>query len=284
LQGSDAIHEWASSLLGGDVALHMWSVVPRSSWATLAFVHGYGDHGGRHAHFLRWLAERGVACHAIDLRGHGRSGGRRGFVKRWEEYLHDVAAFLQRVTKESTTPTFLLGHSHGGLVAAAAVERGIADGVRGCVLTAPYFASKMVVPRGKVLLARVLDPVAPWMRVGSGLPPEWMTADEGMIAESRADALMLRSATPRWYLTTLRVQDEVLASASTFRAPLLLLFGDADPVADLATARRFFEAAGATDKTMKVYPGLLHELSREVAREQVFEDVLAWLKSRSNLG
>jgi alpha-beta hydrolase superfamily lysophospholipase len=80
------------------------------------------------------------------------------------------------------------------------------------------------------------------------------------------------------------VQQEVVAKASGFRVSLLLLFGDADPVADLATARRFFEAAGTTDKTMKVYPGLLHELSREAARETVFQDVLAWLKSRSEQG
>lgn len=274
--------ESESQLQSDGATLHRWSVAPPAPWATVAFVHGYGDHGRRHAHFLRWLAERGVACHAIDLRGHGRSGGRRGFVRRWDEYLDDVRAFLDEVAKHAAGPTFLFGHSHGGLVAAAAVERGIAAGVKGCVLTAPYFSSKMVVPRAKVMLAKVLDPVVPWVRVGSGLPPEWMTADEGMIADSRADSLVLRSATPRWYLTTLAVQQDVMTRAGEFRVPLLLLFGDADPVADLVTARRFFEAAGATDKTMKVYPGLLHELSREVERETVFNDVLAWLKSRSD--
>src|SRR5690348_7750839 len=105
----DHVQTSEASLACNGVVLHQWSVAPQTPWATVAFVHGYGDHAGRHAHFLRWLAERGVACHAIDLRGHGRSTGRRGFVKRWEEYLDDVTVFLQRAAQEPTTPVFLSG-------------------------------------------------------------------------------------------------------------------------------------------------------------------------------
>src|SRR5438270_13915780 len=126
----EAVHETESSIAGAEIELHRRSFVPPAPWATVAFVHGYGDHAGRHAHFLRWLAERGVACHAVDLRGHGRSGGRRGFVRRWQEYLDDVGALLNGIAKDATGPTFLIGHSHGGLVAAAAVERGVADKLR----------------------------------------------------------------------------------------------------------------------------------------------------------
>ena len=57
--------------------------VGRAELGRLVLLHGYGDHGGRYAHCLAWMALRGVAGCSLDFRGHGRSLGRRGFVRRW---------------------------------------------------------------------------------------------------------------------------------------------------------------------------------------------------------
>src|SRR5262245_16856987 len=82
----------------------------------LAFVHGFAEHGGRYVSTLRWFASRGFDTHVLDLRGHGRSGGRRTFVNRWSDYLDDVEAYLthveaQRPASGPRTPLFLIGHS-----------------------------------------------------------------------------------------------------------------------------------------------------------------------------
>src|SRR3954468_8280347 len=114
--------------------------------ARMLVFHGYGDHSGRFAHFQRWLATRGVASDAFDFRGHGRSGGKRGFVRRWDEYLDDVQAILAACrpvwSSENLAqlPLFVLGHSHGGLILAAAGIRGVLreDEVAGCIMSGPY--------------------------------------------------------------------------------------------------------------------------------------------------
>jgi alpha-beta hydrolase superfamily lysophospholipase len=273
-----SISETAAFFPGKGGTLFLRSIRPADPWATLGIIHGYGDHSGRHAHFMRWLAERGVACHALDLRGQGRSSGRRGFVRRWDEYLEDVDTFLALEEMKAGAPTFLLGHSHGALVLAAAVERGLRN-VAGCVMTSPYFAPRHAVPRFKVLLARCLNPLVPWLRVASGLGDDMMTSDAAMRAESKIDPLVGRAATPRWYIGSVAAQERVMKEAARFQLPFLLLFGGADPIADLTAARAFYESAGTTDKTLKVYPGLLHEILRETAREEVFADVLQWLRA-----
>src|SRR5947209_4783068 len=106
------VHESGVHVAGADIAVEEATFASRGAtllrrcvrpaagvsaqpvWATLVFVHGYGDHSGRYLHFLEWLARRGVACHAFDLRGQGQSTGRRGFVRRWEDYLEDLASFF----------------------------------------------------------------------------------------------------------------------------------------------------------------------------------------------
>jgi alpha-beta hydrolase superfamily lysophospholipase len=275
-----SISESESAFAGPVETLFRRSVLPTDAWATLAIIHGYGDHSGRYLHFMRWLAQRGVASHAVDLRGQGRASGRRGFVRRWEDYLDDVDAFLALPEFQRERSTFLLGHSHGGLVVAATVERGV-SAVRGCILTAPFFSARIQVPWHKKVIARLMNPLMPWLRVASGLSDDMLTSDEAMRAESHADPLLTRSATPRWYIGSLDAQRRALIEADRFTLPLLLLFGGIDPVAHVETARRFFDAAASIDKTMNVHPGLLHEILRETSRERVFEEILEWMKVRS---
>lgn len=270
----------------GGVLLRRRSVLPQdqgSIWARLGVLHGYGDHSGRYAGFMEWMAGRGVACHSLDFRGHGLSAGRRGFVARWDEYLGDLDAFLRldAVRADASSPLFLLGQSHGGLVLARAQIQKILPGVAGGILCAPYLRASHAVPRGTVVLARVSNVLVPWLRVPTRLRSEWMSSDETMRREAGADPLTLRTATPRWYLTTLRAQSDTLRRAPEFDLPLLVLTGDDDPVADPRAAREFFDRAGSADKIFRVYPGHRHEPLREADRETVFGDVLRWLGERT---
>jgi lysophospholipase len=251
--------------------------------ARVGLVHGYGEHSGRHLRLLTWLAERGVACHAVDLRGQGRSDGPRGAVRRWDDYLGDIAAFLNDLSLGSNgteAPLFLIGHSHGGLVLTLAVLRKVAE-ARGIILSAPYFGNRVPIPAWKSHAARLLSPIAPALRMHSGLKHEWMSRDEAMVRESRADPLICKTATPRWFLGCADARREALRRAPEFRLPLLLLQGEKDSVSDPETSFRFANSVGAADCTVKRYPEMLHELFREQGREQVYADVLEWINARA---
>jgi alpha-beta hydrolase superfamily lysophospholipase len=284
--GTDSPTATAETLFPGrGVTLFRRSVRPATSaWARVALLHGYGDHSGRYLHFMQWLARRGVEVHALDFRGHGRSQGPRAHVRRWEDYLDDLTAFLDldplRLAR-GRPPLFVLGHSHGGLIAVAAAIGDMLKGTAGCVLSAPYLVGRNRVPIAKKVLARVGNLLAPSLRVPNGLGEGMMSSDPEMVRDSRADPLLLHVATPRWYLRTLQTQAEVMRRAGEFRLPLLALAGDADPVADAQATARFFERAGSADKTFRLLPGLLHELLREATRESIFEEVLGWIRHRA---
>ncbi len=268
------------------VTFHRTSAAPADSThvrARLAIVHGYGDHSGRYADVMTWLAGHGIACHAFDLRGHGLSSGRRAYVRHWDEYLDDVDAFLalpEFRQSPGDPPVFVLGHSHGGLVVAVAGIRGRISSA-GYILSAPYFANGLYVPAVKSAAAKVLNIVLPWVRIKSGIGPAMGSSDPVMVEESRHDPLLLRSATPRWYIEHKRAQAEAIARAADFTLPLLVFCGDADPVADPRGAAAFHAAAGSADKTLVAYPGFLHEPMRDAGRAQVYADVLGWIDRRA---
>src|SRR5947209_7421997 len=104
-------------------SLYVRALRPPQPLAVVGIVHGYGDHSGCYLEGMDLLATSGFEAQAMDLRGHGRSEGRRGHIGSWTDYLDDLEAFLVRLrqaaggaTFAGARPLFLLGQSHGALL------------------------------------------------------------------------------------------------------------------------------------------------------------------------
>jgi alpha-beta hydrolase superfamily lysophospholipase len=252
-----------------------------SPTAHVAIVHGYAEHLGRHGEIAEALTAAGYAVHLLDCRGHGQSGGKRAFVDDFRDYLSDLELFLDRVKEHAAgAPIFLLGHSHGALIAARYLLDK-PDAVRGAVFSSPYFRLKLSVSPVKLLAGKLLARVLPGLPMRNDLKPEQLTRDVAIQNATRRDPLYQQIATPRWYTESTAAQETVLRRATEFVTPFLLLSGGADPIADPAAGREFFEHATSKDKQHKEYDGFLHELFHEPERDAVFRDVVGWLDERA---
>ncbi len=245
--------------------------------AHVAIVHGYADHCGRYRTVIDALVADGYAVHAFDYRGHGQSGGRRGHVDRFHEYLHDLEDFWSRVrARAEGKKTFLLAHSHGALMALV-WQRGRPQGLEGMILSAPYLQLAIVPPKIKVLAAKAVGRVVPWLPVASEIKLEQLTRDPELLRQVQKDPLYNRKVTPRWFEESNRAQAEAMRDAATLEAPFFMFCGSGDTVAAPSAAHTLFERAGSKDKTFKEYPGMLHEPMNDLGREEVFRDISAWL-------
>ena len=254
---------------------------PTTVTGHVALLHGYAEHLGRQSEIMRALAAGGYTVHLLDCRGHGQSGGKRAHVDRFAEYLSDLEIFLGRVREQAAgAPVFLLGHSHGALIAV----RYLLDHpevVRGVVLASPYFRLKLRVSPLKIVAGKLVSRVLPSLPMRNELKPEQLTRDVRIQNATRADPLYQQIATPRWFTESSEAQETVLRRATEFVTPFLLLIGSADPISDPAAAREFYEHATSNDKQLKEYDGLLHELFHEPERDLVFRDVVGWLDERA---
>lgn len=242
-------------------------------------IHGYGEHGGRYEIFARRFVPLGYGVYACDLRGHGKSDGKRGHIDRFSDYLLDTAAFLDRVHRDvPASRTFLLGHRMGALVAALYAETPAAE-LPGLILSSPFLRLKMPVPAWKWLAALGLSRVAPALSMPSDIPLEWLTHDAAIVDATRRDSLNHREGTPRWFTETLRAQRIALAGAGSIRVPVALLAAGDDRIADIRHAERFFERL-IVPKSTRRYEGYYHELFNETGREAVFQDIEDWLAER----
>lgn len=278
-----ALREEELQLTSSDgTALFARRVLPEGeSRGHLAWVHGVAEHCGRYLETMRWFAERGFGSTAVDLRGHGRSEGRRVFVRRWAEYTSDVLTFLEDV-EAPAGPSFLIGHSMGGLVVGRALQTQPQrlSGLRGAVITSPFFGIKVAVPGWKVGAARFLSKVAPIASLPSDLDANLLSKDPEQVRAYEEDPLVTHSVTARWYTEALAQHALAVEDASRITLPVLYMHGEDDGITDPVATKRVHELTASEDKELKMWPGLRHELLNEVEREQIREHLLTWFEAR----
>ncbi len=257
--------------------------------AVLVVAHGFGEHGGCY----RQVAETfGPALElevlAPDQRGHGRSPGRRGVIRRYGDLVADVQAALDWTARERPgLPLYVLGHSNGGLLALllALPRTGTTTGVKpgdlaGLILSNPALRIVTPVSPVKILIGRFLLHFAPGVTLSGKLDSKHLTRDPVSQREHDTDPLRhSRMSAPLFFGMT-GEGERTIANASAITLPVLMLLGGSDPVIHAETSRQVFERLGSADKTLRLYPPMLHEPLNELDREQVFRDIESWLRSR----
>lgn len=278
----EAKHEEGFLNSADHLRLYWQRFTPPAARATVAVLHGGGDHSGRYPALTAALVSAGFQVALVDFRGHGQSDGRRWHVDAFSDYLADLDAFVAKLSQDGIAGErlFAVAHSQGALVTALwGLTRG--RHLAGFVLSSPYFRLALKPPAVKVLTARVLGRAVPWLPVATGLDLDDLTSDPEMRRWTERDPLYGRATTPRWFDEASRAQVEVLRRAGEWTSPLLVVAGGADRIADVAAARAFFEAARTGDKALTVYDGFRHELFNERERERPIADVVAWLLARA---
>lgn len=249
--------------------------------ALIVIVHGIAEHSGRYAHVAEYLCQSGYAVGAFDLRGHGRSQGKRAYIQSFDDLLDDLQYFLQRATeKASQGSIFLLGHSLGsGIVVKYLIDRPL-DGIRGALLSGPMIMVGESVPPILVKVANVLGTLTPNLPVLQ-LDQDTVSRDPDVVERYDSDPMNFRGKlAARTGAEINRTFQYLQANLKRISLPLLIMQGGADRLVNPAGSRLLYEHSTSTDKTLKIYEGLYHEILNEPEKEQVMAEMVVWMGAR----
>jgi alpha-beta hydrolase superfamily lysophospholipase len=244
--------------------------------AVLLIVHGHGEHSGRYTNVADWFVPRGYSIYAFDLRGHGRSQGKRGALEGFGEFREDVRAFLDLVHQVESAPVFLAGHSLGGLIALNYVLRG-SDGLAGVVASGPVLSPPGISPF-LLWLSKVLDKVWPALILESGLDTTALSRDPAVVQAYVNDPLVHSKGSARLANEMMREVTWTQAHAAELATPCLILHGGEDRLCSPQGSRAFIKDVTLADKEYVEYEGYFHEVYNDLGKEKVFSDLEAWLE------
>ena len=248
--------------------------------ASLVLSHGYAEHIGRYEHVLQPLAVNRFAIYAADHRGHGKSGGARALVDRFDRYVEDLDLVVNRARQEhGGKPCYLVGHSMGGLIA---LRYALAhpDKIDALVLSAPAIQTSQEASRKEETALRLLAkiaPGAPVVPVQEGV----LSSDPEVEARAKQDPLFYNGKVKaRQAVELVDAGREVLNRAGQLKMPLLILQGTDDGLVDPKGSERLYQLTNnrpGVDTSLVMWPGMKHELLNEPDGEQVLGVIIAWL-------
>ncbi|MFP4501256.1 MAG: lysophospholipase [Candidatus Hydrogenedentota bacterium] len=248
--------------------------------AHLVLIHGYGEHCSRYDHVARAMNGAGIAVHAYDQRGFGRSPGKRGYVRDIEELIADLDAFVAHVQPRfEGKPVFYMGHSMGGQVLAYHyITRKPA--VRGLVFSSPFLAFTGDVPKALLAVSGVVGALLPWMPVDK-LKLGAISRDPAVVQAAEADPLsyhgFIRARTGAQFK---RAIEYIHANVSAIDAPFLALHGTCDQLVGPAGTQALYENAPAADKTLEIVDGGYHELWNDLEKARIIRLMIDWITTR----
>ncbi len=248
--------------------------------AVVAICHGLAEHSGRYAAVAGYLNDRGYVVEALDLRGHGLSDGPRAFVRSYNEYLADLGRFVKNVRERNPgLPVFLLGHSMGGGISALYVIVRQPE-LAGVVLSGPAIRIGADVPLLRRLMLRVMS-IAPRLRLPA-LPASAVSRDSEVVRQYEEDPLVFHGGpTVGLAMAASRASARIERDMELFELPLLIVHGTDDKLVPTDGSQELYERAQTSDKALKLYDGLYHEVMNEPERLDVLGDIAAWLDSRT---
>lgn len=245
--------------------------------AVVVLVHGLGEHSGRYGHVGRALVDAGYAVHALDHRGHGKSSGKRAFVKRYDEFLHDLHQFRTMVGREHPgKPLVVLGHSMGGNIAMG-YTLGDQDGIAALVLSGPALQVGDDLSPLQLKIFTAISKVAPGVRP-KGLSADAISRDPAVVEAYRNDPLVYTGKISAGLGAALiGAMQSFPDRYEQLRLPILVLHGTDDQLAAIAGSRELEAKAVNADLTAHYYEGLYHEVFNEPEQDRVLADLTSWL-------
>ncbi len=242
-------------------------------WCHMLIVHGLGEHSGRYDHVGAAFAAEGVDTRAFDLRGFGRSGGRRAYVNRFEDHLDDISVRLGDVTGR---PRVLLGHSLGGLLALSYAVSGRPQPDY-LVLSAP--ALQAAVPKWQRRTAPVLGRILPGLRIPNSISADQLSTDPTVGKAYFSDPLVNTKTTAHLGAEVLRAMEKARRDASRLSMPTLVIHGGDDTLVPVEASAPLAVIDGVT---RVVIEGFHHESFNEADRRRAPQIVLDWLRSQTS--
>ena len=236
--------------------------------AVMALVHGYGEHCGRYEHMATYLNGKHISVVTLDLRGHGKSAGKRGVILNYDEFRQDLAALLaQTRSLYPDTPLTLYGHSMGG-------ELVIDHGLQGVdelpiISSAPFLTPAEPIPAALRFVVKLMTKLLPRGTITQPIDGTKISSLETEQSIYMNDPLNHGIMGFRLARAMVEIGEGLMEKAAAWNRPLLLMHSKADQLTAFESSAAFAQAAQQVEFHPFETPE--HEMHNDTSRDEIYK-------------
>lgn len=251
----------------------------KESEVSVLLVHGYAEHTQRYLPFYEALDKEGFRVMGFDFRGHGKSEGDRAIIDSFEVYVDDMHALIQEYF-QAGKKNFIFAHSMGGLVTMLYLQKYGSDHLTGVITSG---AAMMMYEKPPAILEKLAGPLS---KIFPKLPtvpvkPDVVSRDPEIVEKYISDPLNYTKPTKaKMGYEFLVAQKKGLANLAKINAPIFINHGSSDMLIHPDSSQKIYDTISSSDKKLKMWDGLYHEILNEPEKEEVTKEIVSWIKER----
>jgi alpha-beta hydrolase superfamily lysophospholipase len=250
------------------------------SGKTILLVHGLGEHSGRYERWASLFVDQGFNFLTFDLRGHGKSGGKRVYAKSIEVLLDDIDILFDKGRELFPESKFVLyGHSMGGTLVLNHIIRRNRP-VDALIVSSPWLKLPKEPPAPVLAIASFANRFFPKVRVDNNLDPENRSHDPEVQRNFSNDPLNTTRISLRLFNEMYHAGYHAFRNVYKINYPFLLMHGTEDKITSPRASENYVMNTSSRTR-LKLWEGQYHELHNELIYEQVFKETIEWLASHN---
>ena len=248
-------------------------------------LHGIGEHLGRHK-YIPELFGHDFNIFQYDLRGHGRSTGKRAYVSDFALYMNDLQEIVRFLNEKYRMQRYILfGHSMGALIASAFIQNFVDQNLspERFVINAPPCGAAGILGHVLKFLPQsflngacdlpVSFPVSGLVDLG------YLSHDPRVIEDYKKDEFNALKLETKLLFELIKTGTATFARPLRSRCPNYVSVGTADRVIGKDALVHYFSEV---DKSFKltIFDGAYHEIHNEI--EKYRKPYFDYLKATMN--
>lgn len=250
--------------------------VPKKCEKILCIIHGLGEHSGRYEHVATFLTQHKIGVFALDLRGHGKSKGKRGHANKIELLINDIEELLKKARSEYLDlPMYLFGHSMGGNLVANFLLQDDSKEVAGFILSSPWLLLQDQPPKWKRIFGDIMARYAPAFTIANDINADHISKDKREVKKYQNDPLIHDRISAGLFNAISSGARDVLNNSKEISTPGLIYHGTKDKLVSLTASREFAQSNPLFE--WHEIKNAFHEPHNDQERDEVLKLILDWL-------
>ena len=248
----------------------------------IGIIHGLGEHSNRYDDFAEYFCKKGFGVYSIDLRGHGKSEGKRGHINNFKKLIDDSEEMFINIRKENlNVPMVMFGHSLGGCIALNYLCENQSKEIDLAIISSPWLRTVLEPPKFILYIQKILVGLFPSFTLNNRLDPYHLSKNTNKVKKYIKDPLVHNRISLKMFSEVNKAIDKIENESEKINIPVLLVHGKKDNIISYKGTEKVSKKINNSKLTL--YEGLYHEPHNDLEKNEILADYTSFIKNNIDL-